>query len=203
MIRRLLSVLIVLALAVIGVRLAMPFMARHLMRSDPLKHADLIVVLGSSRLERTIEAGSLYDEGWAPRILLMRTPDLMRDTFRPQLHLRFPVLLEVQQDVLNQMHVPPSAIILSPTIPESTREEANAVADYARRNRFQRIIVVTSPYHTARAGAAVDRAAKHSFEVIVHPDRFERPDPDRWWRAFPDRYDVVGEYLSRAYALIW
>jgi len=181
----------------------MPYMATHLMRSDPLKHADLIVILGSSRLERTIEAGSLYNEGWAPRILLIRTPDPMRDTFRPQLHLRFPVLLDVQLDVLDQLHVPRSAIVLTQTKPESTREEAIAVADYARRNGLHRIIVVTSPYHTARAGAAFDRAAKHSFEVIVHPDRFERPDPDRWWRAFPDRYDVAREYLSRAYALFW
>jgi hypothetical protein len=37
----------------------------------------------------------------------------------------------------------------------------------------------------------------------VHPDRFESPDPDRWWIAFPDRSDVVVEYLKRIYALFW
>ena len=203
MIKRLLGILILLALAVIGARLAMPFMARHLMRSDPLKHSDVIVVLGSSHLERTLEAGSLYREGWAPRILLLRPPDAVRDSLRGRLGIRVPVFLDIQESVLRQMNVPPSAIAESPRTQGSTRAEATATADYARQKKYRRMIVVTSPYHTSRAGALFDRAAKGSFEVIVHPDRYEEIDPNRWWLRFPERYDVTREYLSRIYALFW
>lgn len=201
--RRLLGILVVLALAVVGVRLSMPYMAKRLMRSDPLERADLIVVLGSSQLERTLEAGELYQEGWAPRILLLRSPDQVRDSLRDQLGIHVPVFLDVQESVLDQMHVPPGAVIASPHTQDSTRTEAVATVAYARQQGYRRIIIVTSPYHTARAGALIERAAKGSCRVIMRPDRFEEVDPNRWWLRFPERYDVVREYLSRIYVLFW
>lgn len=181
----------------------MPYLGKRLIRSDPLKRADVVVVLGSTRIDRTLEAGTLYNEGWAPRILLLRSPDTLRDVVRLRLHVRFPVFLDEQQDVLSQMHVPPPAIAVSPTTPGSTREEASAVADYVLQHGYRRIIVVTSPYHTARAGSLFHRAAGGLFEVVIHPDRYQPTNPDHWWVAYPDRYDVVREYLSLVYALFW
>jgi uncharacterized SAM-binding protein YcdF (DUF218 family) len=203
LIRTLFTLIVIVGIAALAGRLLMPYAAKQLMRSDPLQRADIIVVLGSSRYERTIEAGTLFREGWAPRILLMRPSDETRDSTRDRLGLHFPVFLDTQRDVLNQMHVPPSAVALSPTTQESTRDEAVAVADYARQNGFRRIIIVTSPYHTARAGQLCDRAAKGSFEIVVHPDRYEPAHPDRWWTFFPDRTDVVLEYLKRIYVIFY
>jgi len=179
----------------------MPFMARRLIRADPLLKADVIVVLGSNRSERTLEAGMLYREGWAPRILLLRPPDVMRDSLRQQLGLNVPVYVEIQQDLLRQMKIPQSAIVLSARRPDSTRNEAAAVGADARQYGWQHVIVVTSPYHTGRAGALFDRALPGSCRAIMRPDRFETVDPNEWWLSYPDRYDVVNEYLSRIYAL--
>ena len=192
-----------LLLLVIAGRLLMPFMGQRLIRSEALRRSDAIVVLASMRLERTFEAAALYREGWAPSIILMRAPDLVRDRLREQLHIRVPVYLDLQKDVLRQLGVPASAIEASPGLQESTRQEAAAISAIARQRGLRRVIVVTSPYHTARAGGLVDRAAGGSFEVIVHPDRYEPVAPNRWWVQFPDKYDVVYEYLNRAYALIW
>jgi len=181
----------------------MPWMARRLIRSDTLKPADAIVVLGAMRIERTIEAGTLYREGWAPRVYLLRPPDLIDAPLERRLGIHIPAYLDIQADVLRQMQVPASAIG-SPADPEdSTRAEAEACAVYARKNGFRRIIVVTSPYHTTRARATFVRAMKGSCDVIMRADRYEPADTDRWWTAFPDRYDVVTEYLKRVYALIW
>jgi uncharacterized SAM-binding protein YcdF (DUF218 family) len=199
-VRTLFTLIVIVAIAAIGGRLLAPSMAKALMRSDPLKHADVIVVLGSERLERTIEAGTLYREGWAPKILLMRPADLLRDSIREQMKLRIPVFLDVQEDLLNQMHVPRAAVFVSSDTAESTHDEALSAASVARQNHYRRIIVVTSPYHTARAGELFDRASHGSFEVIVHPDRYEPALPGEWWRRFPDRSDVVNEYLKRVYA---
>src|SRR5581483_5007936 len=151
----------------------MPFMARRLIRADPLQRSDLIVVLGSFRIERTLEAAALYREGWAPAIMLLRPPDLMRDGLRQQLHIRVPVYLDVQIDVLRQLGVMPSAMEPSPGVQDSTRDEAAAIAALARRRGYRRIIVVTSPYHTARAGTLFDRAAAGSVEITMRPDRYE------------------------------
>jgi uncharacterized SAM-binding protein YcdF (DUF218 family) len=202
-VRSLLTFVILVAVVIVAFRLSMPWMARRLMRSDPLQRSDVMVVLGSGRYERTLEAGVLYQQGWAPRIMLIRPPDPFRDKFRQQFGLHVPVFLDIQQDLLHQMHVPQPAILFSPRIPDSTRTEAEVIAASARQNGWHRIIVVTSPYHTARAGSLFEGAMKDSCQVIVHPDRFESPDPDRWWIAFPDRSDVVLEYLKRIYALFW
>ena len=191
----------VVAVAVVAVRLSMPFMARRLIRADTLQKSDVIVVLGSNRAERTIEAAMLYRDGWAPKVLLLRPPDLMRDSLRQKLGQHFPVFLDIQQDLLRQMQVPPSAIIVSRRTVNSTISESQEFVDEAREEKWRRIIVVTSPYHTTRAGSLFERALDGSCEVIVRPDRYESANPDRWWLQVPDRYDVVTEYLSRIYAL--
>ena len=199
-VRRFVLFLVLLVVLLIAGRLLMPFMARRLIRSDPLVHADMIVVLGSYRLERTLEAGTLFREGWAPRIMLLQTPDLVRDRLRQQLGIHVPVYLDIQRDTLLQMGVPAAAILVSPHSQDSTVTEAAAVAEYVNQHGYRRVIGVTSPYHTGRAGWMFDAAAKGSFQVVIRPNRYEEVDPDQWWRLFPDRTDVTLEYLKTAYA---
>ena len=200
--RRLTAAILVLVVLIIAVRLLMPFMGRRLIRTDPLAHADMIVVLASFRMERTFEAGTLFREGWAPRILLLRAPDMVRDSLRQQLGVHVPVFLDMQKDALLQMGVPAAATVESPHTQESTVTEAAAVAEFVRQHGYQRVIVVTSPYHTGRASSMFDAASKGSFQVVIRPDRYEKVDPDRWWRRFPDRTDVTLEYLKTLYALV-
>lgn len=144
----------------------------------------------------------LFREGWAPRIMLLRAPDVVRDSVRQQLGICVPVFVDVQRDALRQMGVPANAILESPHTQDSTRTEAEAIAAYAREQGLKRVMIVTSAYHTGRAGSLFDRASANGFKVVVRPTRYEHPDPDHWWRRFPDRSDVVLEYLKTAYSLI-
>src|SRR5581483_8254014 len=183
------SVLVIAVVAGAG-RLAMPFAARWLIHSDPLAHADAIVVLGAMRLERTFEAGTLYREGWSRRIILLRPPDIASEGVLARVNVEVPLWIDIQKSALLQMSVPAAAIVPAPYIADTTRQEAEFTADYVRRAGFKRIIVVTSPYHTARAGRFFRNAAGGSFVVIMRPDRYERIDPDHWWRHALDRSDV-------------
>ncbi len=145
----------------------------------------------------------LYREGWAPQVMLLRAPDVVRDSVRQQLRIRVPVFVDIQRDALRQMGVSENAILESSHTQESTRTEAEAVADYAREHGLKRVMVVTSAYHTGRAGSLFDRAAATAFEVEVRRTRFEHPFPDHWWRHHSDRSDVVLEYLKRVHSLIF
>jgi len=198
--RRLVAIIVVVGVLAVATRLAMPFAARRLIHSDPLAHADVIVVLGSARLERTLEAGTLFREGWSRRILLLRPPDVASRGVLSQLHIHVPLWLDIQKDALAQMSVPASAISDSSHDLDTTRTEAEYVALYARTNRCKRIIVVTSPYHTGRARRFFRRFAGKSFEMIMRADRYEGIDPDQWWRRPVDRSDVVFEYLKILHA---
>ncbi len=193
-----LAVPVFLALAV---RLMMPMMARSLIHSDPLAAADTIVVLGSFRLERTLEAGTLLREGWSRRILLMHAPDVGSRGLLRELNVRVPLWLDIQKSALLQMSVPPAAIVAPDTTQGNTRSEAEFTADYVRRAGFKKIIVVTSLYHTGRAGRFFRKAANGSFLVIMRPNRYEHIDPDHWWRHPIERADVVLEYMKMLHAL--
>lgn len=180
----------------------MPFAGRALLRPDPLAHADAMVVLGAFRLERTFEAGSLYNEGWSGRVILLRSPYLASPDLLRRVRVRVPIWIDIQKDALVQMGVPSNAIIESTEELENTRREAAWVTDLARRSKWRRILVVTSPYHTGRAGRYFRAAAGPSLDIVMRANRFERIDPDHWWRHAVDRHDVVYEYMSLAWGLI-
>jgi uncharacterized SAM-binding protein YcdF (DUF218 family) len=195
-------VLIIGIAAIAAVRLALPALGRSLIRSDALAKADVVVILSSGRLERTLEAGKLVREGWSDRILISRTPDVTARRALDELNVRIPSLGEMQRDILLQMGIPNAAIEFSPAELATTRLEAAYVATYARRRGAKRIIAVTSPYHTARAGRYLRSAAGGSFTVIMRPNRYEEKNPSRWWRRAPDRTEVVLEYMKIIHGLL-
>jgi len=199
--RRAATLVLFLVVMAIAVRLAMPYMGRRLIQSDPLVPADAIVVLGSYRLERTLEAGTLFRQGWSRRIILMNSPNLGSRGVLRALNVHVPLWLDIQKSALLQMSVPAGAVATPRETQENTRAEAEYTAEFARRSGFKRVIVVTSPYHTGRAGRFFRKAAGNAFTVIMRADRYEPNDPEHWWRHPTDRADVVFEYLKSAHAL--
>lgn len=198
------SVLVLLAIVVlaVGIRLALPAIGGFHVRNDRLEKADIIVVLAGNRIERALEAGMLYREGWSGRIFLTRAPDVATSSLLRGMNVQVPMLVHVQRDVLRQMGVPESAVTFSDRVISTTREESALVADYARQIGAKRIIVVTSPYHTGRAGRYLRSTSGDAFQVIMHPTRFEPFDTKQWWRRPGDRLQVVIESIKFAHGLI-
>ena len=186
----------------VGIRLALPAIGRFHVRSDELKKADLIVVLSGTRIERTLEGGVLYREGWGPQVFLTRTPDIANWPELKRMNVRIPLMVESQRDVLKQMGVPEAAVIFSDGEAGTTRQEAEVVSEYCRRMKLKRIIVITSPYHTARSGRYFRAAAGGSVEVLMRPTRYEPYDTNDWWRRPPDRVNIVLEYMKVIHGLL-
>ena len=68
-----------------------------------------------------------------------------------------------------------------------------------RRRRWgfhwRRVIIVTSKYHTRRAGFAFRRGlAGTGAEVIMRASRYDPSDPARWWRYRPDFRFAASEF---------
>ncbi len=64
----------------------------------------------------------------------------------------------------------------------STAEEADQVLALVTREKFSRVIVVTSKQHTRRARLVMNRKVNPAgVAVIVRASRFDRSDVDRWW----------------------
>lgn len=193
-------ILLVLALAatVAGCRNLGVF----LHRVDPLEKVDVIFALGGSRLERVVEAGDLYLEGWSPLILLAEP---MVDPGERALAARgITVSSEAafQREVLVKMGVPREAVLVVDENQASTASESHMMRRMTEANRWKRLMVVTSRLHTRRAGLAMRRQmAPIGVTVLMRAPRTERGDLDHYWRNRNDLRFAVWE--AQKLAVYW
>jgi uncharacterized SAM-binding protein YcdF (DUF218 family) len=155
-------------------------------REDPLAQADVIFVLGGSRLDRVAEAGDLFREGWAPKILLSRQMLEGAEIVLRQRGLHVPTETDNHRLVLGQMGVPPQAI--EETVEQlTTASESVQLRALAQANRWSRVIVVTSRLHTARARLTMRRRLDDiGVRVIMRATRYDQTNLDRWWASRAD-----------------
>ena len=161
--------------------ITLPGLGAWLVVEDPLQTADAIIVLGGTMFERPLEAADLHKAGWAPRIFLFRQ---IADFGETQLIARgVPYLreIDIQVDVLGRLGVEPQAIhVLNEAA--STADEAVMVVDLASREKFTRLIIITSKQHTRRARLVMTRRLDDlGVQVIMRASRYDRSDVDRWW----------------------
>jgi uncharacterized SAM-binding protein YcdF (DUF218 family) len=163
------------------IAITLPRLGAWLVVEDPLQKADAIIVLGGTMYERPLEAVDVHKAGWAPRIYLFRQ---VADFGETQLIARgVPYLreIDIQVDVLRRLGVDPDAIhVLNEA--GHTAEEAAQLFELAAREKFARLIIVTSKQHTRRARLVMTRRLDDlGVQVIMRASRYDRSDVERWW----------------------
>lgn len=182
------------AVAVVAALCWFPFAGRYLVAENTLEHADVIVVLAGARVERWLEAVDLYNEGWAPRIVMSPGRLEEAEAILHQRGIRFPSEAEVARDTMLQMKVPAAAMTIMPRDVDNTAQEATEVREMARANGWSRIIVVTSKYHTRRAGYAFRREFRGTpVAIIMHASRYDVVNAKRWWTDRAEFREVTYE----------
>ena len=170
---------------------------RYLHHEDPLQKADAIFVLGGARVERWLEAYDLYREGYAPLIVLSPERAEPAETLLRTRGIPFPSTPELQHTALLALGVPASAVWAPGGWVDNTAQEANLLRTTAQSRRWKRLIVVTSKYHTRRAGFAVRRAlATTGTEVVIRASRYDPSHPAAWWRSRGDVRFVGNEWVK-------
>ena len=170
---------------------------RYLQHEDPLQKADAIFVLGGTRVERSLEAYEVYREGWAPLIFLSPERAEPAETLIRARGIRYPSTPELQQAALVQLGVPASAIYAPAGWVDNTAQEGNLLKATAQARGWKRLIVVTSKYHTRRAGFAVRRALEGTGTVVImRATRYDLSDPAAWWRTRADIRFVGTEWVK-------
>jgi uncharacterized SAM-binding protein YcdF (DUF218 family) len=153
--------------------------AAHLwMVSDPLTHADAIVVLGGNYRMRPREAAALYRKGLANKVLVSRPGSLYQlATGNGSSDY------EVNRTELLNLGVPASAIEAFGTANANTREEAVALREWAKRNGAS-VFIIPAEIFTARRIKWIFRrelSGKPSIEVAPFaPPEYTRDD---WWKT--------------------
>ena len=202
-------------LAVLLVAAATLFLAREpvlgwlgaqLVRSDQLVRADAIVVLAGGTPQREIEAADLYTAGWAPKVLMTKDDETPAyDVLRKRgIHLE--TQNQLKKRILLSLGVPESAVtILDDRIANSTITETELVRSWLVSNPAKRLIIVTSPYHTARARLIFIRSLRDTgIEILTHPASHERFDARNWWRDREQLRNGIVEWQKlMAYSVLY
>ncbi len=163
----------------------------YLDRSGPPQPADAIFVLaGDASGNRILKGAELARDGFAPRVVVSG-PEGNYGYYECDLAIPFAV----------KAGFPESYFVRFPNQARSTEEEAAAAAVELRSLRAHRVLLVTSVYHTRRAGADFRAAAPDlTFFVVSAPDQYFTAGG--WWHNREARKTFLFEWLKTGATLL-
>jgi len=157
----------------------------YLVKADPPAKADIIVVLAGDYFgNRILAAGDLVRQGFAPKALVSG-PAHFYGHYESDYAIPFAV----------QMGYPAPYFVAFPNDGMSTASEAEAVIGELRKLRVHNVEIVTSNFHTRRAGHAYRSRAKDlEFHVVAAPDPYFTPNG--WWTNREGRKEFLMEWMK-------
>ena len=154
-----------------------------LVRGEEPFHADIVVVLaGDENGLRILKAAELVKNGYAPHVLVSG-PRCCDGQHESDAAIAFAM----------RHAYPREWFIPLPHSASSTRAEAKVIMSDLNRRGIRRFILVTSNYHSRRAGS-IFRAFGNSadFRVVTAPDVAFRPED--WWQNREGQKQVFFEW---------
>ena len=150
----------------------MTALGNHLVSASPPEKADIAVVLaGDAFGHRILTAADLVKNGYVP-VVLVSGPGGEYDFH--ECDLAIPFAMKRGYPASDFAHLEHDA--------RSTAEEAAVIVPELRRRNAHKVLLVTSNYHTRRAGALFRRAAPDlTIVTISAPD--EHFTPEAWWHS--------------------
>jgi uncharacterized SAM-binding protein YcdF (DUF218 family) len=180
-----LACVVLLAAPIIRWQSTLSFLGHSLVYSQAPQSADLILVLaGNFYGGRVLKAAELATQGYAPRVLISGTPyqqGLPEGDFAIAFLARQGYATRLFESFGQHAH--------------STIEEANVLCGELARRRVQRVILVTSTYHSRRA-AIVFQLFCPGVHFISVPGSDVIFHEDGWWRDKSSRSLVVSEWTK-------
>jgi len=162
--------------------------ASYLIVSAPLAKADAIVVLGGDFGTRVYFACQLFKQGYAPKMVVCGGALGWRLNFAQNM-----------RDEARFLGVPEKGIILE-NRSMSTWENAQLVLPIIEKNKWKKIILVSSPYHMRRAILVFEKVFRgHEIVIVPAPawtNKYSNYNPYRWWTRQEDTAFVVLEYIK-------
>lgn len=153
--------------------------------AGPPQKSDIVVVLAGDEFgHRILKGAELVREGYASKVLVSGPAGYFG---RHESDLAIPFAIEAGY--------PESYFLPLPNDARSTAEEARAIVPELRRMGDKKILLVTSDYHTRRAGKIFrSQAPDLEFQVVAAPDEFFTPDG--WWKIREGRKVFAIEWMK-------
>ncbi len=160
-------------------------LGRFLVRSDEPFQAEFAVVLGGDYYGRRVRAaGDLVRQGYARKALVSGNP-FHYDLCECDLAIDHAVRSGFPREYFERFE---SRAL-------STTEEVIAIGKELNRRSVKRALLVTSTFHTRRAGRNVDRLTS-GIEFRVIPAKDEFFTPEGWWKSREGRKSFAFEAMK-------
>ena len=175
--------------------------ARSLIVKSELSQADAIVVLSGpgTYIERTDWAARLYHERRAPIVVVSNEGLLSGWSPSDDRNLYF---YELAARRLQQHGVASKDIRVVSDIGAGTYQESLRLCDYAAAEKLNRVLIVTSSYHSRRALWSIQRSCKDQPVQIgmdSPPPGWQTPPPATWWLHKSGWRLVAAAYVKMVY----
>jgi len=156
---------------------------------DKLESSDAIIVLSDDNFyaDRATRAAQVYRQGLAPLVVASGR------RLRP-----YAGIAELMEHDLVERGVPKDKIVRAVHDADSTRMEAQALAQVAIQHKWRTFIIVTSNYHTRRARYIFEHVFPAGSIIHVTGARDGDFDPDSWW----ERRISVKEFVRELAAMV-
>ncbi len=168
-----------------------PFIACFLIVNETPEKSDIIIIpSGTDDGDRIRYGVSLYQKGYAPKILLSGSSYLWEET-----------KIDLMKVYTMQLGVPESAIWVDHKS-GSTVGNARTARDIVIKNHYRSVLIVTSPAHSRRTKIVFRKIFPQEIRVIVSsaPSGFS---VKRWWEFPAMRREVFYEYFVFLYYTIF
>lgn len=167
----------------------LPFFGTFLVEAEQPQSncCDAVVVLaGDFHGKRVIHGGNLVRAGVAP-IALVSGPSHMYSQSESDLAIAF-----AEKQGLDR-----KLFIGIPNASTSTEDEAQLLIQEIRKRGYKKLLVVTSNYHTGRAGRIWKRqTAGTGIEVHIAAASDRDVVPERWWQTREGRKKIFFEWIK-------
>lgn len=149
--------------------------------SEPVAHADVIVLTIDSDGAGALEAADLVHSGVAKRVSVFADPPSGEDFEFIRRGLPYENAAARQIRELASLGVTGVTQISKV---DGTQSEGQALPRWADEQHFGSIVVVATKDHSRRVRRVLDRDMKgHPTQVTVRAARYSNFDPDRWWET--------------------
>ncbi|MCH7532626.1 MAG: YdcF family protein [Gemmatimonadetes bacterium] len=164
-------------------------------RDEPAPSAAIVVLSGEVPF-RAMEGADLYNQGWAPEVWLTLNRDPRDEAAAAPLGVELFVDADDNRRILEAMGVPTDVIHVIPRAVRNTADEVREISKRLSQTGGERVIIVTSKFHTRRVRTLWRRLAGNSAGVIVQPATRDPYDGARWWRRSNDIAYVAKELMG-------
>jgi uncharacterized SAM-binding protein YcdF (DUF218 family) len=160
---------------------------------ETLDHADAIIVLSDDNFyaDRVTRAAELMRDGKAPLVVASGR------RLRP-----YAGIAELMQHDLIERGVAKEKILVFAHDADSTRDEAQALANFVTEKKWTTVLLVTSNYHTRRTRYVFRNIFPANVQLAVVSARDGDFDPQQWWQKRKSLKYFMREFLGMIVA-VW